>query len=534
MSNLTAKLTPKQQEMIAAYADNSIKFKRYPNRGDMRDLGFSRDAIRAAFGSLERLKSLAKKKYAKSFEGITEERLFSPKKKALLKQALKGKTFVITTAVENAPVHKAFLASIDTFLKKQNAQLLILPSGSDALSMDEAIADRNWIFEDTSLNSNIWISAVKIPPKTKNPLDGLGEIGQRDGSLIAASPRQALEFIDVGAEKFGHAIMTTGAITLARFSNKKGIVSKQDYIANHDHTIGAVIIEIVDDNKYHFRQIQADAKGHFYDLGVKYMPKNKTLKEAPIAMLWGDLHSGEVDPTARKASREQMKLTGVRNIFWGDAFAGQSINHHEWDHNVTRAILASRAQLNLRAELKELAREIDDITSDPNVDTLTIIESNHHDFLRSYLQRGWYMRDPHNFEIAHTLAAAMVQGINPLQYAIEKVIGIKFPKKVKWLKRDQDVKAAGVQMGQHGDRGAKGSKGSKRTLSRGYGRIMHGHTHSPYIYRDVFCVGTNSVLRPPFVEGASSWVHCNGFVYKSGMCQMINSFNGEWRDRRKQ
>jgi hypothetical protein len=322
--------------------------------------------------------------------------------------------------------------------------------------------------------------------------------------------------------------MSTGAITKPNYSSKSG-VSCTDYLANHDHVMGAIIVEIVDDSSYHFRQIQADENGVFYSVGVKYSPSGSK-KSAPVDMLWGDLHSGEVDPDAKRANFEIMEETGVANIRIGDGFGGISINHHEEHNKVKRAILAMQNKINLGDEIREFCEEINEITSRPGIKKVTIVDSNHHDFLsKHYLAEGKYIDEPHNYFLAHELVGAMGKGWNPLQYACEKVYGLKHPNKVKWLKIDEDDRVADVQMGAHGHKGANGSKGSKRTLEEAYGKAMHGHTHSPYIYRGIFCVGTTSVLRPGFNEGPSGWVHCSGNVYENGMCELINSFNGKWR-----
>jgi hypothetical protein len=373
---------------------------------------------------------------------------------------------------------------------------------------------------------------MKIPPKSAAPTDKLKRIGQRDGSLIAASPKQFLQFVAVGNERLAHAVMSTGAITLPNYSSKSG-VSSTDYIANHDHVLGAVIVEIVDDSSYHFRQIQSDAKGVFYSVGVRYSP-NGHKSVAPAAMLWGDLHSGEVDENAKRANFEMMEETKVPKIYVGDGFGGISINHHEEHDRLKKAILASQNKTSLADEIKEFCREINDITSKPHVKEVEIVDSNHHDFLsKYYLPEGKYMDEPQNYFLAHELVLAMGKGWNPLQYACEKIIGLKHPKKVKWLKIDEDSSIGGVQMGAHGHRGANGSKGSKRTLEEAYGDAMHGHTHSPYIFRGIFCVGTTSILRPGFNTGPSGWVHCSGNVYENGMRELLNSFNGNWRLKSK-
>ena len=163
------------------------------------------------------------------------------------------------------------------------------------------------------------------------------------------------------------------------------------------------------------------------------------------------------------------------------------------------------------------------------------MDSNHHDFLsKHYLSEGKYIDEPQNYFLGHELVGAMGKGWNPLQYACEKIYGLKHPKKVKWLKADEDDRIANVQMGAHGHLGANGSKGSKRTLEEAYGEAMHGHTHSPYIFRGIYCVGTTSILRPGFNTGPSGWVHCSGNIYKNGSRELINSFNGEWRLRKEE
>jgi hypothetical protein len=166
------------------------------------------------------------------------------------------------------------------------------------------------------------------------------------------------------------------------------------------------------------------------------------------------------------------------------------------------------------------------------VDSLEIVFSNHHEFLtKHYLPKGKYKNDPQNYRVAHKLALAMMDGKDPIRYACEELIGLKNPSKVVWLKRDEDRTVSGVQMGAHGDKGAHGSKGSKRTLEDAYGQMMHGHTHSPYIFRGVWCVGTTSHLRVGYNEGASGWVQSHGFVYPNGMRQLVNIFKGKWKSK---
>lgn len=525
-------LTPKGKEILGSYLKLIEKLKRYPNRTDLVLLGYSRDVIRDHFGSFGGLKTYVAKNHPEAMQEIVEDQIRNPHKLAELDKKIKNcKTFIVTSAVEGGILHKGFRKSIEVCCKKNNAQLLIMPSGKSLEGMDPELSGEHWILKDTYLNSNFWLCSMKIPPKSAQPTDKLKRIGQRDGSLIAASPKQFLQFVAVGNERLAHAVMSTGAITLPNYGSRNGI-SCTDYIANHDHIMGAIIVEIVDDSSYHFRQIQADEKGNFYSLGIKYTPTGFK-KESPLAMLWGDLHAGEVDPTAKKANFEIMDETGVSTVYIGDGFSGISINHHEEHNKIKRAILASQNKMNLGDEIKDFCNEINEISSRPGVNKVVIVDSNHHDFLsKHYLSEGKYIDEPQNYFLAHELVGAMGKGWNPLQYACEKIYNLKNPEKVVWLKLDQDDRIENVQMGAHGHKGANGSKGSKRTLEEAYGEVMHGHTHSPYIFRGIFCVGTTSILRPGFNTGPSGWVHCSGNVYKNGSRELINSFNGEWRRKK--
>lgn len=522
-------LTKTGKEILSAYLRGINKLKRYPTKADMALVGYRRDLIREHFGSFEKLRAYVQENHSESIENVTEDRIKSPRKQAELEKTIKNcKRFVVTSAIEGGVVHKGFRESIEVYCKRNNAELLVMPSGKALEAMDPNLVGEHWILRDTYLNSNLWLCSMKIPPKSAQPTDKLKRIGQRDGSLIAASPKQFLQFVAVGNERMAHAVMSTGAITLPNYSSRSG-VSSTDYIANHDHVMGAIIVEIVDDESYHFRQIQADEKGAFYSVGVKYSPTGFK-REAPIGMLWGDLHSGEVDTDAKKANHEIMDETEVETVYLGDAFGGISINHHEEHNKLKRAILARENKMDLGAEIQTLCKEIDEITSKPHVKKVVIVDSNHHDFLsKHYLSEGKYVDEPQNYFLAHELVGAMGKGWNPLQYACEKIYGIKNHKMITWLKIDADDRIADVQMGAHGHKGANGSKGSKRTLEEAYGNAMHGHTHSPYIFRGIFCVGTTSILRPGFNEGPSGWVHCSGNVYKNGSRELINSFKGKWR-----
>src|SRR5690606_26016423 len=69
------------------------------------------------------------------------------------------------------------------------------------------------VFRDVALNSNIFLSTIKLSAKQINPLTGLKRL-TKHGTCILASPKQMLEHVAVSNKKtIPRALMTTGAIT---------------------------------------------------------------------------------------------------------------------------------------------------------------------------------------------------------------------------------------------------------------------------------------------------------------------------------
>ena len=521
-------LTPRGKEVLDTYLKAISKLKKYPSRAEMVLLGFSRDTLKDHFGSLEKLKEYAKKNYPEIISEIIEEKIKNKaKNKDSLKLIKKYKRFVITTAINGAPVHKAFLNNLKVYCKNKNALLLILPAGNEVNQTDSELSSEEWVFDKTYLNSNIYISAIKVPPRSVNPLTSLGRIGQRNGTTIVASPKQFMEPVAVGDNKIPHIMMSTGAVTKAKYEKKDGTYDKNGLIALHDHVLGALVVEIENNEIYHFTQIQAEKSGSFVER-CTYIKNGEVKKLNPSHMVIGDFHVTETDPTAARAWDELSELCGNPIRVHHDFFSGVSVNHHEEHNQILRAYLMSQNKLNLEEELRACAKALDEETE--KCDLVVMVASNHHDFVsKHYIPRGMYHRDPQNLDFASKLISPMIRGEDPIKYAIEKLIGIKHPEKVRWLKRDESYKVAEIELGAHGDKGANGSKGAPNTLEKGYGNCVVGHSHTPRILRGFYQVGTSTYLKLPYTEGTSSWCHTSCLVYPNGARQLINSIDGRWR-----
>lgn len=535
-------LTKNHIKLIKKYIEIIKKTGMYPGRAELDKAGYNRDKLRHYFTNLDQLKTSAKswasENDPQAFEYVLDFSIINKENHEILKKNVqKYKRFVITTAVVNCPVHEGFLESIETYCKQKEAMLLVLPTADPASAgnwcLDPELGVESIVVGDISLNSNLFLCSIKLSAKQIDPTTGLDRIGQRNGSFIYASPKQRLKFMAVSNVKHPHAEMTTGAITIPKYFDIGDTLAspyfseRTAYIANYDHVMGAIIVEIEDKNKYHFRQIQADKEGGFVDLGDYYCG-NKVSKMYAEAISLGDWHSGETDPNAVKATIELVETVRPSKLFVHDGFNGLSINHHERDRQIRRAILAKRGQLNLESEIKGLAVDLDYMASWKYVKEVIMVKSNHDVFLDRWLDNGEYVKDPHNYSIGVDLAKAMKDGHDPLKYGVE-MLGLKAKDKVRWLSIDEDYFIARIQCGAHGHKGPRGTRGNLKGMEKSYGLCVTGHAHGPEILRGAWQNGTLSRLKLDFNQGPSDWVHSSTVIYTNGMRQLINSFDGNWR-----
>jgi len=533
----------RMRKIISAYADLAGQLKRRVKMTDLIDLGgenITPDMVKHHFRNLSRLEEAARNLHPDVFHDIPLSDLLGPKALHKLNNVVGSfKRYIITTAVTGCIADREFLDSIENYCNKNNAALLVLVASDPAHSLPakhgqgrlgsvdkDLLACSTIVMADTALNNNVYLSTIKLSAKHIDPITSLGRIGQQNGSFIYASPKQRLKAYPVSNEKYPHVLMTTGAITVPAYTTENYMSERTAYIADHDHVMGAIILEIEDDETFHYRQIQADENGSFIDLAVQYNSDGTTVYSPPAGIALGDWHSGSTDPTARKAWEEVIDETGPKRIFLHDGFDGLSINHHERKNGIIRATRAMNGQANLLTELDAYALDLDYLAE--MVDELVIVKSNHDEVLIRYLMDGYYVNDPLNHRLSLDLAAAAMDGHDPLQWYMERK-KLKNWNKIVWLSRDEDYFISKIQMGAHGDKGCNGARGSLRSMENAYGNSVTGHSHTPEILRGAWQVGTSSFLKLTYNVGPSSWFHTSCIVYENGSRQLISSINGDWR-----
>lgn len=488
------------------YNENS----RFPTNKEVQTLfGIPRRTLRRYFGSLSELKQ-------EVLEHI-EEPLFTDDRANKIKELVSTtKKYIVTTAVVGAPVCQKSLQSIKKYCKLNKAELLILVSADPAAcvsdGLDEILKEENIVFEDTHLNDNLKISSIKMSAKQIQPHTGLGRFGQRNTSMIFGSPKQNLDYVSVANNKLPHALMTTGAVTLPAYQTNRYMSRRTSYIAEHDHVMGAIIIEIENEKVFHFRQIQFSDEGVFYDLGVKYDGNKSPLQTQLLGVVLGDWHTTHTDPVIREVTFDFLNVYKPQNLFVHDCFNGDSINHHVIGRNITKAQIGN---ITLKEELDLNKDELNIFKT--LTDKLVVVKSNHDYWIDRYLDECRFIYDSVNFRLSLDLAAAKYDGKDPFAHYINDP-------EITFLKRDEDFILKGIQLGAHGD-----IEGSMSKAETSFGSAIIAHSHSAAILRGIYRVGTSTPLKEGYVTGSTAWTNSHCIINEDGSRQLINFINGKYR-----
>lgn len=442
------------------------------------------------------------------------------------KLKVKSGLYFITALELGAPVDPKFLASVEKFCEVEGAELVLLPMRSHApfdenTPYDFRVAEKHLqsIYTELHLNGHLSIIELGLNSQQVLPLTGTVRTSQGNQSTLIAHSKQHLRMLPTGNLSLPKMQASTGAITIANYKNNR--IGK---IATKDHVVGGFIVDTNKDTFFTY-QVQVDKKeGHFYWKNKRY--SGSGVCDARVeALVLGDIHAGFTDPKAWKASEDQIKQLQPKEIYLHDLWEGISVSHH------IRKNIGARS--NIPAFINTLEKEIEVAKKfllrineiKPDDCTVYVVPSNHPDFLHRYLDCGEFVNDPVNYRKAVELAYAYhVLHKDPFQFALDPNEELAV-----WLKPDNDHETAGVATGHHGHKGVGGARGSTIGAEFAYGKYMGGHTHSPQILHGSFVVGTNSELRPKFVEGSpNTWIHCNGAIYPNGQRSLLFIIDGKW------
>lgn len=440
------------------------------------------------------------------------------------KKSTEGGTFFVTSIVEGSDVSRPFLRAIDTFCKKNKAKRVLLWTRpiyrENRFSPEQLEEFQNDLATSFTFNNNLTACDFMIHPTQLLPLTGLARFGNREHSIIVASPKQHMSSVPRERQGKPHTLWTTGTVSLPTYSNtRQGSLSKQDQV------LGGLVVEVFDNKKFNIRPIQF--KGHgFIDLGTEYRDDGTTQKVEAEAIVWGDLHLSEEDEMAVKVSIAQTKFLNAKNIIIHDVCSWNSVSAHDKNKFIVKKGTPVRTLLQ---DYEETATKLSEIIRQLGLNTATlhIVKSNHDLWVKRWVEEGNFIKDRNNSVDGAYAFIDFCSGIDP----IEKELRLRIDNegRLHFLKENESLKIAGYELGQHGENGANGSKGSIQSFGRSHNKIVIGHSHSPGIYYNAIQVGTNSKFDLPYTKGSSSWMHANCVIYPNGTYQLLTFIDKDWK-----
>jgi hypothetical protein len=430
---------------------------------------------------------------------------------------------VITSYIPNTHIDAKFVQSLNRFCKYNNAELQVLQCKENYRQDHEQLLERA-IREEFGttiklkaydLNKHLHVSDFQTSINTIDPLSGMESFAAKHGCLILPFPRHRFKTVPrmLKESSTPRAIWCTGSISEPDTykTNKSGRRMKEY------HVKGALFVQIENDRVFHIRQLTWDEVG-FYDLNKFYTPNN-IIKSAPEAIVCGDDHALFQRPRAMEATIDMILKLKINKIVRHDTLDCASISHHVVGKNLTRALIDTTLDKELKITSNSFQR-FENLF--PNAVQYSVA-SNHPEHLDRYVDEARYKEDYPNHILALELAWAKAKGEDIYQYSMKKYNKLK---NVVFLKRKSSLRIAGIQVADHGDEGANGAKGTPREKGITYsGKVVTGHTHSPEIgIFNNFVTGCLTELSLSYTKdsGSSGWLNSNVLIYPNGTMTHIH------------
>lgn len=450
------------------------------------------------------------------------------------------KSYLITSAQSCASPHSTLLEGFEYYAEDHDSEIIILPmigqSAKEDFDRVHSIFRENYDIEEGNrkLNNNIQIEQFNIRPYQIDPVTGLTRFAQRETTKVFASPKQRLKPIAHSNQKHPKYLVTTGACTRPNYATGMDVSAERRRlggISRRDHIYGGLIVEIENNEIFHMRHLRADQRGSFVDLGVRY-DGNYRSESVLEALVLGDYHMGQTVPEVREETFKMIDRYKPKRLMLHDFFDGHSVSHWVEQRFIEHKLIQQKDKDHhiLEKELTDGYHELCKLSELMRGEKIYFVGSNHHEFLNRYLNDGRFMKDPTNARFGFKLASYLAKKDfnNPVE-AGYRMIG-KLPRNIIFLRRNQDLKVRGYQLGAHGDKGPGGGYGSITAKENDWGKSISGHVHKAQILRDTYTVGCMLPLTPYYMRGhPSDFSHTHGFLWDNGCVQLVNIINGKHR-----
>ena len=452
------------------------------------------------------------------------------------------KRFLITSVQSNTDINLKMLASMETYATEINAEIICIPIKYSFDMLSEK--GHTWHSKTVkylnatrfNLNKNLTICAdMKIVPTAKWPLSGLDSLTGLNSGIYGGTKQH----MESKCKLYGDndkIMMTTGALSVANYSDTKSGKHGEAF-----HELGFIIVEIVDKEMFHVRQVNVHDDGSFSDL-FYHVDGDMITRDAEVeAMVFGDLHLATVDESLFEASLTMAKDLKVSKICAHDVFDGLAINHHTQKDPHHQFALEVSGKNNLKNEIDDMLEKLGRFSS---FDEVIIVKSNHDIFLERFLKEDWRKMSTlknslEYMELSAKLLRAIKEG-KDFKGVIPMLINEAHPNYIT-LGYDEPYFVGGFALNYHSHRGPNGAKSGPKTWNQfastnkcgEFRGTVVAHSHSPSKYgKGTFRVG-ELLQKQDYTAGSpSSWMATNCIIHKGrngnhATAQLINIIDGK-------
>lgn len=457
----------------------------------------------------------------------------------------RAEVIVVTSALNNTPVHAASWKVLLRYVKERNAQLVVLPQRYKNPTSQKENSRRKenawwpkevmpYVTDDlVEVHEHLLLMGnARIQATAKDPLLGMDELTKAK-SAVFGHAKLAMKTIPTPQRRHVKALWTTGSISQRNYSESKAGIRSQFH-----HSIGALVIEL-DGPRFYARPILMDEEnGSFYDLNRFYHQGGSRRSPKCPALVIGDEHCLFADPETVRATFEGpnsiVHTLRPEKLIRHDVLDFFSGSHHEINDAVAQYARHKSGRHRVEDELNHCAEYINRTT--PAFAESVVVASNHHDHVLRWMKEQSPRTQPWNADVWLALWAELVTTARVTDRGVEHVdpfaawTSPRLTCRHRFLARDDHEDIEGILCGFHSDRGINGSRGSIRQFSRIAARTIIGHGHGPGIFGGCWQVGVTARRDMSYANnGPSNWAAAHCVILPSGKRQMIFCVGEYWR-----
>jgi hypothetical protein len=449
----------------------------------------------------------------------------------------KHRRWVITSAQNNTRLHVGWQA-LKNYCRETGAELLVIPvhhknvslytAGQEYRKTWPADAQEHLVDDHLHLGGGVEVAAeLKIAATAARPLSALQGLGGRRWQIVGHS-KQLMEPVATPSDMPPKRLYTTGSCTVRNYSK-----TKAGALADFHHTTGALVVEVASRSRAFVRQLAVSGDS-FFDVAhgrlMEYGPDWVKEHDRVLALTTGDEHVKFHDARVYAATYGPEGMATVlrpEHLFRHDILDGYARSHHHEKDPVLQFRKFHTGDDDYEAELNEVVEFLNRSTPPGSVNY--IVDSNHHDHLRQWLNRADVNKDHRNALLIANLQARLredaLAGRN--RTALEVFCEGRLAAETVWLDRNKPFLLKGVDYSQHGDIGVNGARGSAASIAKTTHKTVIGHSHTARIVDGCYQVG-HSAGDLEYAKGMGTWTHTHCIQYPNGKRTLVDIWRGEW------